>query len=166
MNLNDYQRAAYATAIYPEQYRVAYPMLKLMGELGELGEVLDYSDIDKNDLIKECGDVMWYVAALCTDLGIDLESIPYENRAGNCYHQSTVAGMRLCETLGKKLRDGKISDDRSKEIPFLLGNIIEGVTATLRFAEGTTLHDVLVANIKKLTSRQERGTLTGDGDNR
>jgi NTP pyrophosphatase (non-canonical NTP hydrolase) len=88
MTLNDYQTAARSTAIYPKEYRVVYPALKLAGEAGEVAEKVGKALRDANGqfgqprvdaLGKELGDVLWYIAALAYDLGLSLESIAEGN---------------------------------------------------------------------------------------
>lgn len=116
MTVNEYQEAALATAVYPEQFRVIYPALGMNGEAGEVADkvkkiirdtvfsVDDYGAIvlshdNRIELAKEIGDVLWYCAILANDLGMKLD-------------------------------------------------------------------DVAQMNINKLKSRQERGKLSGSGDNR
>lgn len=104
----EYQNAAWKTAMYPGKGKnIYYPALGL-GEAGEVqGKIKkimrDDGGIvteDKKQAIKaELGDVLWYIAALATEMGLNL------------------------------------------------GEIAE-------------------ANTAKLTSRQERGTITGSGDDR
>lgn len=92
MTLNQYQDAAMGTAIYPKVGRnLAYPALKLCGEAGEVAEKIGKLMRDKGyepgmateyildkvhaqDLLREVGDVLWYVAALCEELGYTLEA--------------------------------------------------------------------------------------------
>jgi NTP pyrophosphatase (non-canonical NTP hydrolase) len=98
VNLNDYQLAARATANYPRnQYAVIYPALGLAGETGEVVEKIkkvvrkaggpvgpwDAAELAdfRNEIKKELGDVMWYVASLADDLGITLEDIAKTNLA-------------------------------------------------------------------------------------
>ena len=58
-----------------------------MGLSGEAGEVTDYlkkcifhgHKFDKDILVKELGDVMWYIAALCTTEGVTLEEVMEKN---------------------------------------------------------------------------------------
>ena len=84
MTFNDYQQLAKTTAIYPEQAKVYYPCLGLAGEGGEGCEkikkhIRDGRPLDKNDLKKELGDVLWYLSALSGDLEIELEDIAVTN---------------------------------------------------------------------------------------
>lgn len=58
-----------------------------LGITGEAGEVADLikkhifhgHDLDTDALVKEIGDVCWYVALLCTAIGVDLESVMEKN---------------------------------------------------------------------------------------
>lgn len=90
MRLNAYQQGALNTAEFPHELKVIYPTLGLVGEAGEVAEkikkqirdrggidALNAQDID--GLKKELGDVLWYVAVLADDLGLDLESVAEAN---------------------------------------------------------------------------------------
>ncbi len=90
MNLSEYQQAAKTTAIYPEQYRVFYPALGLAGEAGEIANKVKKILRDTNgavteqrrdELSGEIGDILWYAAALASDLGLSLDAIAAENLA-------------------------------------------------------------------------------------
>jgi len=85
MDLNDYQRRARETAIYPEQHRVVYPALGLAGETGETVERvkkwLRDGRLDREALRAEIGDVLWYVANLAADLDLSLDEIAEGNLA-------------------------------------------------------------------------------------
>ena len=82
MNFNEYQKIARSTAVYPEEYKVVYPALGLCGEAGEVADKIKKtirgdSSLDEvtGDIAMELGDVLWYVATLADDLGVDLEDI-------------------------------------------------------------------------------------------
>lgn len=88
MEMNEYQDRAMATAFYPGEYRVFYPALKLNGEAGEIAELVGKAIRDDNGvisdgrraaIIKELGDVLWYIAALAVDLGASLEAVAQGN---------------------------------------------------------------------------------------
>lgn len=86
---DEFQKAAAKTAIYPEHSRVFYPALGLAGEAGEvankvkkiirddLGEKI--TDERLQQISEEIGGVLWYCAALCTDLGLNLAAVAREN---------------------------------------------------------------------------------------
>lgn len=89
MNFNDYQSIAKSTAVYPDEYKVIYPALGLNGEAGEIAEKVKkilrdkegmISPTERLGIIHELGDVLWYVAALATDMGIKLDEIAVLNR--------------------------------------------------------------------------------------
>jgi len=58
-----------------------------LGITGEAGEVADMikkhvfhgHGLDMDALVKEIGDVCWYVALLCTAIGVDLKSVMEKN---------------------------------------------------------------------------------------
>ena len=88
MDLSDYQRQSRRTAEYPREAWLAYPALGLAGEAGEVAEhakkaIRDdegkISDERKAAMAKELGDVLWYVAQLATELGLDLDEIAGQN---------------------------------------------------------------------------------------
>lgn len=88
MEMNEYQRQAAASAIYPRTMRGVYPTLGLTGEAGEVAEKVkkvirdhggEFSEEAKLEIAKELGDVMWYVAAIAGDLGFSLEQIAQLN---------------------------------------------------------------------------------------
>lgn len=88
MNFADYQIRTLKTAVYPKQYAIMYPSLGLAGETGELLNKLkkiyrdsegEFSDEAIDALSDELGDVLWYVASLCNDLGISLEQVAIDN---------------------------------------------------------------------------------------
>lgn len=108
-DFDTYQRNAARTGgAVAMDHPIVYPTLGLVNEAGEVaGKVKkifrdragSLTDEDRRALTLELGDVLWYLAELCTQLGISLE-------------------------------------------------------------------DVAAANLEKLRSRTERGTLHGDGDDR
>lgn len=84
MLLDDYQEAAKATALYPEQHKLVYSVMGLAGEAGELCNKLKKhlrgdAPLDKAALADELGDALWYVAAVATDLGVSLAGVASQN---------------------------------------------------------------------------------------
>lgn len=89
MNLNHYQEQAIKTAIYPNEFKIIYPTIGLAGETGEIAEKIKKIIRDESinsisqdklqDLKKELGDVLWYIAVLATDLNLNLNDIAQTN---------------------------------------------------------------------------------------
>lgn len=84
MNFKEYQEKATTTAIYPDDKKLVYPLLGLNGEIGEVCEKVKkhYRDgiaLDKSDLTKELGDVLWYLAITARDLGIEFQDVAEVN---------------------------------------------------------------------------------------
>ncbi len=88
MDISQYQNKSVKTAVYPEKYKIMYPALGLAGEAGEVANKVKKVFRDgtkhmpkdwKEDIASEIGDVMWYCAALASDLGFDLDTIATEN---------------------------------------------------------------------------------------
>ena len=82
MNFNEYQKIARSTAVYPEEYKVVYPALGLCGEAGEVADKIKKTvrgdtplDEVTGSIAMELGDVLWYVAVLADDLGVELEDV-------------------------------------------------------------------------------------------
>ncbi|MHB1538472.1 MAG: nucleoside triphosphate pyrophosphohydrolase family protein [Solirubrobacteraceae bacterium] len=90
MELSEYQRDSRATAVYPRQEWLAYPALGLAGEAGEVAEHAKKAIRDDGGVVseerrgamgRELGDVLWYVAQLASELGLDLDDVAEENLA-------------------------------------------------------------------------------------
>lgn len=82
LSVQTYQRFTKTTAIYPHHQATNYLGLGLASEAGEVAGVLkkwvrgDYSTQEAREkLIKELGDVLWYVARLADEQGIPLVNI-------------------------------------------------------------------------------------------
>ncbi|MBM5799901.1 MAG: hypothetical protein FJ077_03470 [Cyanobacteria bacterium K_DeepCast_35m_m2_023] len=89
MDLQTYQQRARATARYPQiGANPIYPTLGLCGEAGEVADKVKKVIRDRDghfdaelcdDLKLELGDVLWYVAQLCTELGLNLDDVASAN---------------------------------------------------------------------------------------
>lgn len=90
MEFDVYQTLADLTAQYPEKKQlggITYSVLGLAGEAGEVaGKVKKilrgdkvYSEAVRDALVDELGDVLWYVAAVATNLDINLEDVADRN---------------------------------------------------------------------------------------
>jgi NTP pyrophosphatase (non-canonical NTP hydrolase) len=89
MLISEYQELSRRTATYPGAGdNIVYPTLGLAGEAGEVAEKVKkllrddggvMSDERRDALAGELGDVLWYVAQVATEAGLDLEEIAQGN---------------------------------------------------------------------------------------
>lgn len=85
-SLNEYQRFAGVTVNPDLDEKLNLATLGL-GISGEGGEVADHikkhighnHELDKNKMLKELGDVLWYVAVLSNALGFSLQEVAQAN---------------------------------------------------------------------------------------
>lgn len=90
MEMNHYQKESRKTAKYPqeESLPLMYTALGMNGEAGEIADKIKkmlrddggvLTDERKESLKMELGDVMWYIAQMCTELGFTLEEVAQGN---------------------------------------------------------------------------------------
>jgi len=86
MNFNKYQEEAKRTAVY--NLPIIYPTIGLSGEAGEVAEKVKKMIRDDNGIltlerreliIKELGDVLWYLAMVAHDIGATLDEVALKN---------------------------------------------------------------------------------------
>lgn len=87
--LNEYQRASRRTwSLIHTDHPITYPTLGLVNEAGEVaGKVKKIfrdkggmiSPEDREALKQELGDVLWYLAQIATELGLDLDEVASAN---------------------------------------------------------------------------------------
>ena len=105
MDFTEYQTKSRKTAGYPPiGHPVIYPTLGLTNEAGEVaGKVKKIfrdkggviGEADRQALKGELGDVLWYLAQMCTELGLSLDEVAESN----------------IEKLYSRLERGKIGGD-------------------------------------------------------
>lgn len=87
-DFDTYQAAARSTAIYPGQDSNAGLIYAALGLAGEAGEVANkvkkllrdgVTTYSQDDLISEAGDTLWYLATLCSELGVSLADVAEGN---------------------------------------------------------------------------------------
>ncbi len=91
MHFTEYQEQARRTAKYPViGLGVIYPTLGLTNEAGEVAGKIKkifrdkagvITDVDRQALAAELGDVLWYLAQAATELGLSLDDIAQHNIA-------------------------------------------------------------------------------------
>jgi NTP pyrophosphatase (non-canonical NTP hydrolase) len=86
MTINEYQKLA-MTTLNPELDKKDVLINGVMGLCGESGEVIDIvkrhlaqgHELDREKIIKELGDVAWYMAEIATVLDVELEEVLVQN---------------------------------------------------------------------------------------
>lgn len=86
MNINEYQIKA-AKTMLPTAARLDYLVLGLCSEAGEVAGKLKKTIRDDNvgevfdtaALTAEVADCLWYVAAICSQLGVSLDDVAQQN---------------------------------------------------------------------------------------
>ena len=89
MDLNQYQKEARQTALYPNVgHNPIYPTLGLAGEAGEVADKVKkvirdrngtFDDEARESIKLELGDVLWYVSQLSSELGFELDDVANAN---------------------------------------------------------------------------------------
>ena len=89
MNFTDYQSKSRKTAKYPAiGHGVIYPTLGLTNEAGEVAGKIKkifrdkggvIGELEREALKSELGDVLWYLAQVCTELEIPLDEVAEGN---------------------------------------------------------------------------------------
>lgn len=80
MEFNQYQDFVKSMKVYPEKHAIVYPALGLVGEAGEISEKVKKwlrgdKELDREGLLGEMGDPLWYLASLADDLGYTLQDV-------------------------------------------------------------------------------------------
>jgi len=133
---DQYQAAAKTTAVYPKDANILYPALGLAGEVGEVAE----------KVCDGCGSGPWATEAI----------------AKMASHSGEA-----CNQVKKVIRDDgcELSKERAQAIGKEIGGVL-WYCAALASDIGLNLGDIARENLSVLASRQERGKIKGDGDER
>lgn len=83
MRGNKYQKLALRTAT-GEGFDLPHAALGLCGEAGEFADLVKkckyhHHELDIDHMVKELGDVLWYVSLGAAVLGVDLETVMTRN---------------------------------------------------------------------------------------
>lgn len=197
MNIEEYQSSSMETAVYKNiGENPFYPMKGLIGEFGELVEKVKkierddnsiLTDDKKTQLIKEAGDVLWYLSSLCGELKIRLVNlIPLDVNSfddlkifmdiiqfnqdrndinGIIFRMSHNIGTLASLLVGLDAKANLFNNDIFEEMQLHLTNIILLLYSFCEFFNIKLSH-VAQINIDKLKDRHKRGVVSGSGDNR
>lgn len=200
LTFSEYQEMAYRTAKYLEPVKITYPLLGLVGEAGEVCELIKKwlrrdngtELLDTEKLAKELGDVLWYLAALCTDLGIELAPNDGIDRTTICAWETTRTQYRSKQleqlnyiprnALGLDRRVAvlvdivndftdagfSMTDAPIEQIEYVhegVDDVLYAIVVLSKFCK-QSLAEIAQLNLDKLHDRERRGVIQGDGDER
>jgi len=99
-----------------------------------------------------------------------LKTAIYPNIGSNIIYPTLgLAGEagEVSELIKKMIRDenGHMSPERKEKLKKELGDVLWYISITA-YEAGLCLDDIAVTNVEKLSSRKDRGALTGSGDER
>lgn len=188
MNFTTYAEQAASTAIYPDRGRnLPYAALGIADEAGELLEAIGGllaagPDTDATAFLKEAGDVLWYVAAVAAETGVTLDGTLDELAALGDRRpfpwrdlvplgaRITIAASKIAGLAKKTIRDhdGRFPDAWRADVAAHLRSVLHYLGHAIATAsDGTrSLDGAAEMNLAKLSSRKERGVLSGSGDDR
>ena len=89
MDFSEYQEKSRKTAKYPViGHAVIYPTLGLANEAGEVAGKIKkvfrdkggvIGEVEREALMSELGDVLWYLAQTCTELELSMDEVAEHN---------------------------------------------------------------------------------------
>jgi NTP pyrophosphatase (non-canonical NTP hydrolase) len=141
LTLDDYQSRAFSTAVYNGRgsstwQALAYAGLGAAGEAGEIANKIkkmqrddggDLTDERRVQILQEVGGCLWYLAAMCTELGTHLGDVALDNldilerrsRTGQIWGDGDERGTEDDEQWRLAASDGVTGgpQDRHNEVP-------------------------------------------------
>ena len=138
-----YQAAAARTLPANLSDRERLSMLAL-GVVGEWWEYREATDTPTEN--EEAGDVLWYIAGICTVLGVDMAML---NALEPDFVSSVQALGYICESVKKHLYHGKALDK---------ARILRGCQRLYTLIDdGSDIGEIMAANVAKLQARWPDG---------
>lgn len=192
-SFKEYAKQARITATYVFDDTTAisgamYSSLGLANEVGEFFDSIEMLDSSAKSLLhfyNEGGDVLWYIFNLLQDFNIDIVQKTYtKDNLSIEFHKEQIHNniSKICGIVKKQYRDREhtetdafpiiLSDKLHRKMESMLYDIVYSVghVLLLAFNNNTNINShinrAMSCNIKKLSSRQERGVLNGSGDDR
>lgn len=149
-------------ANYDRNYEAACFALGLVGETIEL---IDKRGNNKNAILDEAGDVMWYFARLADSQKMKLETILLGTGSTPTpsFHTLLVAAKDISEHIKKQIFQGHMPK------PEMLIGLLRNYLSQFQFMlglYGVTLEEVLSNNVRKLRERYPDGFDTEKSEKR
>ena len=169
MQADEYQTAIAHLMFNPQGEHIPLDLcgLGLTGEAGEAIEEFDKTieEFDSKKLVKELGDVMWYVTAICSNMGVDLGTLRESGRQVPRGHSRTIVALAtstssVADMIKKAEWHGKPLD---KEAVCHTLNLVLDALAVMADSVRVNLAHVCAENVAKLLARYPNGFVEGGG---
>ena len=183
MNYKEYEEKAIAMKAYDQRVAIPYVVLGLCGELGETYEKINvdsennqtHDQVEKKlieEVVKEIGDQLWYLASIRVELDLPLEKDwNWNETLKPDPFQLPIEVGKIAEQVKKWLRDEwkgeeSVFPEHRKSIVLESWKNVWKYLNGLCSSMGVAIEDVAIKNNEKLASRKKRGVIHGAGDNR
>lgn len=172
---SEYEKLAEVTCTYPDSLMVVCVTLGLCGETGEMFEKIQVEQENDEELKKEAGDILWYLAMIHKKMGLPEvnEWLEITDLTTDALFDPIVSMGKIAEQVKKHIRDNwdgnppiVLSDSRKEVIFEEWKKVLKAVTYIVAKTTGTSIKEVAAMNINKLYDRMERNKIHGEGDNR
>ena len=180
MDIEHYQKFVNKTAFFPKSSQGRNLSYLVMGIVEEVGEIFEFivkkETLNENEyileqIIKESGDLLWYITAICNEINFSLERLMQYAKVKKNKHISNSSLLiylgNLSGAVKKMIRDDneKITDKKSD---LIINNLCYILMFVLQLCDENNVKFkvVLEINAKKIKDRQKRGTLKGSGNDR
>jgi len=180
-----YQKFVNKTAFFPRSTQGRNISYLVMGIVEEVGEIYEFilkkqklKDTDNylneyviTQIIKELGDLVWYVTAICNEMSFPLERLMQYTKVkleNNVNHSSLLLYLGdLSGAVKKMIRDDKeiITEEKSN---LIITNLCYILVYVLQICKNNQVKfkTVLEVNMNKIKNRMKNGTLQGSGNDR
>tara|TARA_B100002049_G_scaffold237243_1_gene227184 strand:- start:4346 stop:4882 length:537 start_codon:yes stop_codon:yes gene_type:complete len=178
MDIEHYQKFVNKTAFFPKSSQgrnLSYLVMGIVEEVGEIFEFIvkkeTFNEYILEQTIKESGDLLWYITAICNEINFSLERLMQYAKVKKNKHISNNSLLiylgNLSGAVKKMIRDDneKITDKKSD---LIINNLCYILMFVLQLCDENNVKFkvVLEINAKKIKDRQKRGTLKGSGNDR
>lgn len=180
MNFKEYEAHAASTACYPKEVAIPYVIMGLTDELAEVYEKVDCT-AEAKEIIKEIGDVLWYVAMIRQELDLpelEFPEIILKLNDEDVYRLSPSYLLQQVDIISGHVKKFFRDDDYKAGFPEkrkeachkALEQILQGLQNLAVYIEGDkgdySLISIAKGNVEKLAKRKAENKIHGDGDNR
>lgn len=196
ITIANYQKLAMRTCLPAcKCWEYAYPQLKsevcemfakhygiyaklIRGDFGVKARAKDVNRFDIQirtisaieDLKKELGDIAWSLALICEIGNLNFkEELTSAQKAQKRAHKDNEYNFKVLLTFPQSIREKLEALEGLGDAKFILSDFLEiyfDIFVAYCYYYQFKVSDVLRDNIRKLASRQKRGVIMGNGDNR